>query len=55
MDYQGYKITKDTDGTWRAAVGDKVVVVGCSTKEVAQEHVDGRRRLRTVKGLEPAG
>jgi hypothetical protein len=55
MEYQGYEIAQDEDGTWRASVGDKVVAVGLSTQEVAQLAVDGRRRNRERLGLDPVG
>lgn len=53
--YNGYKITKDKDGTYRVAVGDKVVNVGLRSEEYAKLAVDARRTKRARMGLEPAG
>lgn len=55
MEYEGYEITADEDGTFRVVIGGKVVGVGYSSEETAQEAVNSRRRRRQVLGKEPVG
>lgn len=55
MEYEGYEIVEDGDGTFRVTIGDKVVGVGYSSAETAQESVDARRRRRTILGKDPVG
>lgn len=55
MEYEGYEITADEDGTYRVVIGDKVVGVGYSSEETAQEAVISRRRRRTILGKDAVG
>lgn len=55
MEYEGYEIIEDGDGTFRVVIGDKVVGVGYSTEETAQEAVISRRRRRTILSKDPVG
>lgn len=55
MEYEGYEVSQDEDGTWRVEIGDKVIGVGYSSQETAQESVDARRRRRLFIGRDPVG